>query len=126
MGVVLVVEAVAAHDNVRYYWRRADAPAVCNNFGLGFQHISVARDRLQRMCNISIRADDSFTPQRRQHAAREALAGAQFQHLFIPPVVLTKNAPVVEEARQPNPAGPLEARDRIPRFAMPVLLDRNP
>ena len=125
MCVVLVVEAVAAHDNIRYYWRRADAPAVCDNFGRLCEYIGVALDRLPRMCNISIRANDSFTPQRREQTTREALARAQFQHLSIPPVVLIKDAPVVEEARQPHPAGPLEARDRVATLTMPVLLDRE-
>ena len=125
MGVVLVVEAVAAHNYIRPNWWFSDAPAVGHNFGLGFQHIGVALDRLQRMCNISVRADDSLTSQCTQQTAREALARAQFQHLFIPPVVLTKDAPIIKEARQPNTAGPLEASDRVSRFAMPVLLDRQ-
>ena len=125
MSMFFVVQTITTHNYIRYNWRRADAPAVRNNFGLGFQHISVARDRLQRMCNISVGTDDSFTPQRRQHAAREALAGSELQYNLISPVVLTKDAPIIKEARQPHPAGPLEARDRVAILTMPILLDRE-
>ena len=77
------------------------------------------------MCNISVATDDAFTPQRRQHTTREALAGSELQYNLISPVVLTKDAPIIKEARQPHPAGPLEARDRVAAFAVPVLLDRE-
>ena len=125
MGVVPVVEAVAAHNYIRPNWWFSDAPAVRKNVGLGFQHIGVARDRLPRMCDISIATDDASTPQRTQQTAREALSGSELQNLLISPVVLTKDAPIIKEARQPHPAGPLEARDRVATFAVPVLLDRE-
>ena len=77
------------------------------------------------MRDVRVRAHDSSTPQRTQQTAREALARAQFQHLSIPPVVLIKDGPVVEEARQSYAAGPLEARDRVAILTMPVLFDRQ-
>ena len=100
-----------------------------DNVGLGFQHIVVARDRLQRMCNIrrgpaTTGSSTPASPARGVSRVRPC-GPRKRQYNLISPVGLTKT--LTSKKRAPTEGRrPMGGQgDRVAILTMPVLLDRE-